>query len=149
MNAIEIKMCWAPELEPEPIVEEEPKPDPNKDKNLEFMKSIILEKLNLVDENKELNKERIRELWDDIQILAFMEEGDANLAHNANESLQNHIGPQKYKTLTKIITKIAKREIQPPQKTIKKPPSWLEEENTKPKYLHIVNKCNQLAIQLI
>ena len=75
----------------------------------------------------EEHKDKIRELWDDIQILAFMEEGDSKeSARDAVECLKPQLGDQKYVTLIKIINKIAKGELQPQPKTVKMPPSWIQ-----------------------
>ena len=59
-----------------------------------------------------------------------------------------------------IINKIAKREIlDPQQKSVKMPPSWVEKEEEeyfvptgefkKTKYLHVKNSHNQLSIRLV
>merc|ERR1712038_1619236 len=98
-----------------------------KDINLEQMESIVKEKLILIDSDPEEHKDKIRELWDDIQILAFMEERDSKeSARDAVECLKPQLGDQKYVTLIKIINKIAKGELHPQPKTVKMPPSWIQ-----------------------
>ena len=99
-----------------------------KDINKEQMEGIVLEKLQMIENDPESNNDKIRELWDDIQILAFMEDSaDKVKAKHANLLLKNHIGDQKSNTLLKIIDKIANNEIQPQPKTVKMPPSWINE----------------------
>ena len=149
INSVDTKMCWAPELEPKSI-----KSTPEtRLTHLELMKEIILEKLQLIQCDQELNKGRIRELWDDIQILAFMEKetGSPNEALNANDLLQQFIGPQKHKTLAKIIGKIGNKDIQPQQKSVKKPPSWDDDELDRPKCLHVLINSNteEWEIQIV
>ena len=99
-----------------------------KDINKEQMEGIVLEKLQMIENDPESNNDKIRELWDDIQILAFMEDSEDKVkAKHANLLLKNHIGDQKSNTLLKIIDKIANNEIQPQPKTVKMPPSWINE----------------------
>jgi len=135
-----------PEPEPEPVVEE-PKGEPL---SFDVMKDIVFEKLQLIDQDAEEHKAKIRELWDDIQILAFIEEGELEQAKIASEALEKHIGPQKLKTLLKIIGKIGNKDITPPQKAVKRPPSWLQDgTDPKPKSLHVVNSKLEIDIQLL
>ena len=73
----EPKLITKPKIVPKPKSDPEPAPKPEAtDINIIQMESIIIEKLQLIEKDSETNRERIRELWDDIQILAFMEEED-------------------------------------------------------------------------
>lgn len=92
------------------------------------MEEIVLEKLKLVNADPDENRDKLRELWDDIQILAFLEEEtELSKAPKAIAALQEHIGEQKSSKLTNIISRIAKKEIQPKTKAVKIPPSWIDQ----------------------
>ena len=92
------------------------------------LEEIVLEKLKLVNADPEENRDKVRELWDDIQILAFLEEEtELSKAPKAVSALQKHIGDQKTSKLTHIISRIAKKEIQPKTKAVKIPPSWIDQ----------------------
>ena len=81
-----------PKIVPKPKSDPEPAPKPEAtDINIIQMESIIIEKLQLIENDSETNRERIRELWDDIQILAFMEEEDNQKRSHCYKSVLLHI----------------------------------------------------------
>ena len=110
-----------PDYEPEPEIELECGTE-------DHMESIILEKLKIVDKNPESNRDKIRELCDDIQILAFMEQSEIKeKSENAITLLTKHVGKLQLNTLKNLISKIAKKEVEPQPKTVKMPPSWIKQ----------------------
>ena len=55
------------------------------------------------------------------------EEMELSKAPKAISALKKHIGDQKSSKLTHIISRIAKKEIQPKTKVVKMPPSWIDQ----------------------
>lgn len=93
--------------------------------NEDEIEQVILEKLRLIDEKPKFHQEKVKELYDDIQIFAYFEKGDRKeKSRNAILSLRTHIGEHDSEELFKIIDKIAKNEMKPNLKAFKIPRSW-------------------------
>ena len=101
-----------------------------KDLNESQVENVIKEKLDLIESNhEEHHDEKVKELWDDIQILAFMEKKFSNIpkSTNAVALLQKFIGDEKTEELKSVIKKVNLRQ-KPLDKTyIKMTPSYINE----------------------
>ena len=101
-----------------------------KDLNISQVEDVIKEKLDLIESNpEEHHDEKVKELWDDIQILAFMEKKFSNIpkSTDAVTLLQKFIGDEKSEELKAVIKKVNLRQ-KPLDKTyIKMTPSYINE----------------------